>query len=146
MSSHKGMSFAGGDQSAPSPRPRQLRVLIADDDRDTVRTLMMVLRHEGNEVRGVYDGPAVISAMEDFQPHAAIVDVNMPGLSGYDVARRVRSKRGGERLLLVAISGIYKQGADRFMAHAAGFDHYLTKPYETSDVLKLLAPLRNPSR
>lgn len=134
-----------GEQGEPSKAARPLRIIVADDDQDTVLTLTMVLRHEGHDVRGVDKGSDVGKAVEEFNPDALLVDINMPDLSGYEVARRIRSKRAGERLLLIAISGVYKKGSDRVLAQLAGFDHHLSKPYEASDVLRLLERLRNPS-
>jgi DNA-binding response OmpR family regulator len=116
------------------------RVLIADDDPDTVLTLAMVLRDEGHEVRGVYSGGDVPRAARQFAPHAVVVDINMPVLNGYDVARAIRTRN-----LLIAISGIYKKDPDKLLAGIVGFDHFLSKPYQGSDVLKLLEPLRTRS-
>ena len=137
-----GESAQGGHESAKAPRP--LRILIADDDRDAVLTLMMVLRHEGHEVRGVYKGIDVLRLLEEFEPDAVIVDIHMPELNGYDVARGIASKRR-HMPLMIGVSGVYKKGSDRILAELTGFDHYLTKPYDPSDVVRLLAPLRVPS-
>lgn len=119
---------------------RSLRILVADDDRDTVVTLMMVLRHEGHETRGIHKGAEVPRLVSEFAPDTVILDIHMPDVSGYDVARSMTDRR--PRPLLIGISGVYRKAADMLMAKAIGFDHYLTKPYEPSDVLKLLAPLR----
>ena len=134
---------SGADE--PSKAPRPLRILVADDDRDSVLTLMMVLRHGGHEARGVYKGADVVKAIEDFQPDAAFIDISMPDLSGYEVARRIREQRGGDKILLIAISGIYRKHLDVLLGTIAGFDHYLTKPYQPSDLLRLIAPLRLPA-
>jgi DNA-binding response OmpR family regulator len=136
-----GESVQGGQESAKPPRP--LRILIADDDRDAVLTLMMVLRHEGHEVRGVYKGIDVLRSLADFAPDAVILDIYMPELNGYDVARGIAS-RLRQMPLMIGVSGVYKGGSDRILAELTGFDHYLTKPYDPSDVLRLLAPLRVP--
>jgi CheY-like chemotaxis protein len=128
------------EQTAQAIGRRSLRVLIADDDPDTVLTLEMVLRDEGHEIRGVYRGTDVLGTVRQFVPDAIFVDINMPDLNGYDVARAVRSKNGN--VLLVAISGVYKAEPDRLLAGMAGFDHFLSKPYQTTDVLRLLEPLR----
>ena len=131
------------EQTAQQEGARTLRVLIADDDRDTVLTLAMVLRDEGYEVRGVYGGSEVLRAVRQFAPHAVVVDINMPDLSGYEVARAIRSRNNN--VLLIAISGIYKRDPDKMLAGIVGFDHFLPKPYQAGDVLKLLQPLRSPS-
>jgi two-component system, sensor histidine kinase len=134
-----------GDEghAAPSKDSESLRVLVADDDRDTALTLATVLRDEGHEVRCVYSGSAVLEAVKQFDPHAVVVDIKMPGLDGYDVARGLRTKYG-EKVLLIGISGIYKKDSDRVVAGLVGFDHFLVKPYLASEVLKLLETLRRP--
>jgi DNA-binding response OmpR family regulator len=130
-------------QADPSKGSDSLRVLIADDDRDTVLTLATVLRDEGHEVRCVYSGSTVLETVREFDPHAVVVDIKMPGLDGYDVARGLRTKYG-EKVLLIGISGVYKKGSDRVLAGLVGFDHYLVKPYLASEVLELLETLRKP--
>jgi DNA-binding response OmpR family regulator len=128
------------EQTAQVNGPGALRVLIADDDPDTVLTLEMVLRDEGHEVRGVYNGSEVLRAVRQFAPHAVVVDIHMPDLSGYDVARAIRTRNAN--VLLIAISGVYKADPDKMLAGLAGFDHFLPKPYAAADVLKLLEALR----
>ena len=128
------------EQTAQAIGRRSLRVLIADDDPDTVLTLEVVLRDEGHEIRGVYRGSDVLTAVRKFVPDAIVVDINMPDLNGYDVARAVRSRNGN--VLLIAISGVFKAEPDKMLAGMAGFDHFLSKPYQTTDVLRLLEPLR----
>jgi CheY-like chemotaxis protein len=128
------------EQTAQAIERRSLRVLVADDDADTVLTLETVLRDEGHETRGVYRGTDVLRTVRLFVPDAVFLDIKMPDLNGYDVARAVRSKNGN--VLLIAISGAYKAEPDRLLAGMAGFDHFLSKPYQTTDVLRLLEPLR----
>ena len=118
-----------------------LRILIADDDRDTVLTLMIVLRHEGHEVRGAYNGNQALEAVRQFEPDAVLLDIDMPQGSGWEVVRQIR-ERLAKRPLMIGISGEYKHSVDRILSEIIGFDHYLTKPYEASEVLRLLAPLR----
>jgi CheY-like chemotaxis protein len=122
---------------------RALRVLVADDDRDSVLTLMMLLREEGHEARGVYSGRQVMGHVLDFDPDVVLLDIAMPELSGWEVARTIRARRGAERPLLIGISGEYKQGADRVLAQILGFNHYFVKPYAPADLLALLAPPRD---
>jgi DNA-binding response OmpR family regulator len=131
-----------GAPEPPKPR-RALRILIADDDRDTVMTLMVVLRHEGHEVKGVYNGKQALEAIRQFEPDAVLLDIAMPELSGWEVVRQVK-ERLARRPLMIGISGEYKQSVDRILSEVIGFDHYLTKPYQASDVLRLLEPLRLP--
>lgn len=124
--------------------PRQLRILVADDDLDSVLTLMMLLRDEGHDVRGVYNGQQTLKAVLEFEPHAVLLDIALPDLSGWEVARQIRARETGERPMLIGLSGEYKQGADRILAEIIGFDHYVLKPYDVNALLELLAPLKWP--
>lgn len=120
---------------------RALRIVVADDDRDAVLMLATLLRQEGHEVREVYRGDAVFYLVREFEPDAVLLDIGMPGLTGLDVARKLREKLGHACPLLVAITG-WNKGADRILGQIAGFNHYLTKPYSTEALLGILAPLR----
>ena len=133
------------EQGEPSKAPRPLRIIVADDDRDTVLTLMMVLRELGHEVRGMHNAQDAVRAIQDFEADAVLLDIAMPGMSGYEAARKINERYGERKPLLIAISGVYKQGSDRVLSKIVGFDHHLVKPCEWSDVLRLLEPLRNPS-
>ena len=81
--------------------------------------------------------------MKQFAPHAVLVDINMPGLNGYDVAKSLRTDYG-HKVLVIGISGVYKKDSDRVLAGLVGIDHYLVKPYLASEVLELLETLRKP--
>ena len=124
-------------QPHPAPAHRR-RILIADDDRDAVATLAALLLDEGHEVREVYRGDAVLYYLREFRPDVLIVDINMPGMSGYDVARQVHEVFGVERPALIALTGWYRGSADRILGRILGFDHYLTKPYDPSELLRLV--------
>ena len=119
---------------------RRLRILVADDERDQVTTLALLLGDEGHEVREVYRGSEVLRMVRDFDPDVALVDIGMPGMTGYDVAREVRQIYGKGRPLLIAVTG-WKQSSDRILATLAGFDHHLAKPFDTSALLALIEPL-----
>jgi DNA-binding response OmpR family regulator len=119
---------------------RRLRVLIADDERDQVATLAALLIDEGYEVREVYRGSEVMRMARDFDPDIALIDIGMPGMTGYDVAREMRQEFGKPRPLLIAITG-WKQSSDRILARLAGFDHHVAKPCDPKALLELLAPL-----
>lgn len=131
---------------APNERrtlSRPLRVLVADDDRDTVDMLSFILRDEGHVVHGVYTGKEVLSALGMFRPDAVILDIAIPDVSGYAVAEAIRhSFQHVRRPLMVAITGMWKEMPDRALAHQVGFDHHLLKPYEPAEVLRLLEPLQ----
>jgi DNA-binding response OmpR family regulator len=140
MTKRLGESVQGG---GPTAAPKALRILIGDDDRDSVLSLMMLLRDEGHDVRGVYRGSQVIEAQRAFDPDVVILDLFMPDRSGFEVAREIRP-RHGDRPLLIAISGRYTKEPDRILAEITGFNHHLIKPYQPSTLLSLLEPLRSP--
>ena len=119
---------------------RKLRVLVADDERDHVATLAALLADEGHEVREVYRGSEVTRMARDFDPDVALIDIGMPGMSGYEVAREMRIEFGKNRPLLIAITG-WKQSSDRILARLAGFDHHVAKPFDPQALLELIAPL-----
>jgi CheY-like chemotaxis protein len=119
---------------------RRLRILIADDERDQVATLAAILQDEGHQIREVYRGTEVLRMLHEFDPDVALVDIGMPGMTGYDVAREIRQAYGKERPVLVAITG-WKKSSDKIAAKLAGFDHHLPKPFETKELLELIEPL-----
>jgi PAS domain S-box-containing protein len=121
---------------APPMAPPGVRVLVADDNRDAADTLCRILSLYGYEVRAAYDGSAALEVCESFQPHAAVLDIGMPGRSGYDVARVLRERRGSG-LRLVALSG-WGSETDVQRARDAGFDHHLTKPVDPAQLNEVL--------
>jgi len=135
-----GLHSSGGS-SRPSPARRRLRVLVADDERDTVLMLTAILRDEGYETEGVYNGRDALAATSGFDPDVVVVDIVMPGMSGWEVARAVREETSAERPLLIAISGQYTKASDRFLAESVGFNHFLQKPCDPGELLALLKPL-----
>lgn len=142
MSNKREIEFSGG-QAEPGKAPRSLRILIADDERDAVLTLMMLLREEGHDARGVYSGKQALAFLRDFEPDVALLDIALPELSGWEVARQIRERKG-DRPLLIALSGIYKSPTDKFLSESVGFDHHLLKPYDPKVLLALIAPLTQP--
>lgn len=124
--------------SAKARAARSLRIVVADDDRDAVVTLAAILQHQGHEVREVYRGSEVLHLVRDFDPDVALIDIGMPGMTGYDVAREIRQVFGPRRPKLIAVTG-WKKASDRIAAQIAGFDHHLPKPFETEALLALLA-------
>ncbi len=121
---------------------RPLRIIVADDERDTVVTLEAILLHEGHSVFGVYKGPEAIAQAKRHKPDAVILDIDMPGMSGYSVAREIRAMFDPWAPLLVAISGKWVGQTDKMLADLAGFNHFLQKPCDPQVLLRLLEPLR----
>ena len=120
---------------------RPLRIVVADDERDTVLTLMTLLEEEGYQVRGLFGGAEVSRAVRDFRADAVLLDLAMPDKSGFQIAQEIRGSPGGTVPLLIAVSGQYKKGSDRLLSEMVGFDHHVAKPYDLNAVLRLLAPL-----
>jgi PAS domain S-box-containing protein len=116
------------------------RVLIADDNQDAAESLGMLLEIEGHEVRVVHDGRAALSAFADFKPDAALLDIGMPQLSGYEVARIVRENLQQRSAVLIALTG-WGQDRDKEQALAAGFNHHFTKPVEPAQINEILRSL-----
>jgi len=125
--------------STPTSIPRRLRVLVADDEHDTVLTLMQLLRDEGHDTRGVYQGGEVMPALEIFDPDVVLLDIAMPDTSCWEVARDIRTRYGEPRPLLIAISGLYKQSAEQILGTMAGFNYYVAKPYDPAVLLDLIS-------
>jgi DNA-binding response OmpR family regulator len=126
-----------------SAAARKLRVLIADDDRDLALTWMMLLRDEGHEVHAVYSGRYVMGAVIDIDPDVVLLDIDLPGFSGWEVAKMIRERRGNERPVLVGISGKNKDGADKILAEIIGFNHYFLKPCDPTELLDVLSSLKH---
>jgi len=116
------------------------RILVADDDKDAVLSLGALLRQAGYEVRGVHRGAEVLEAVFNFAPDIVLLDIGMPQMSGYDVARTLRSRYGSARPALIALTGRAGE-ADRQQARAAGFEHHVAKPYEPRALLRLIREL-----
>ena len=117
------------------------RILIADDNLDSASLLKRLLGMMGHEVRIAHDGLEALEIAKAFMPHAALLDIGMPKLNGYDLARKIRSHPGTKATLLVAMTG-WGQDEDKRQAREAGFDHHLTKPMDVSTIEKLLKLIR----
>jgi len=145
---------AGLDPGAPARRPRPLaaatgqvrrRVLVVEDDRDSREMLRLILEFEGHEVHEAEDGPGGIEVAITRRPDVTVVDVGLPGMDGFEVARRIRSAPSGRDLLLVALTG-HAQPEDRLRSQEAGFDIHLTKPMTREKVDELLRLVGGPTR
>jgi CheY-like chemotaxis protein len=114
------------------------RILVVDDHQDSTDSLALFLRLRGHEVRTAHDGPGALEEIERYRPDVVFLDLGLPGMSGYDVARRVRMMNGQGALRLVALTG-YGTDADRQKTRDAGFDVHLAKPVDPRAVDTLLA-------
>ena len=119
------------------------RLLVVDDNRDLADMLASLLEVMGHEVRAVNDGPAAISVAAEYHPHAVFLDVGLPGMNGYEVARKLKSLYAD--MTLIAFTG-YGQDEDRRRVREAGFDHHLVKPADASELTRIIdsLPAREP--
>jgi PAS domain S-box-containing protein len=121
----------------PGGKPTPRRVLIADDNRDAAESLAMLLRFEGHDVTVAHNGREALAMFNTLLPEVAVLDIGMPELDGYEVARQVRQRSSGRAVTLIAVTG-WGQEADKAQALAAGFNHHFTKPIQTEQLSLLL--------
>ena len=119
---------------AQGPVPR---VMIADDNPDHVAMTAALLHTEGYDVRGLPSGTTLLEQFTAFRPHVVILDIGMPVLTGYDVARSLRTSSEGAVVLLIALTG-YDQQSDRSLSKIAGFDHHLAKPADPNTLTAII--------
>jgi CheY-like chemotaxis protein len=119
---------------------RALRIIVADDNRDAALSLAAVLKDEGHSVYEVYRGDGVLELAGRFRPDVLILDIGMPGLTGFEIAHRLRRELGHACPMLIAITA-WNQPTARAMGKLSGFSHYLTKPHSTEELLEILASL-----
>jgi signal transduction histidine kinase/DNA-binding response OmpR family regulator len=117
------------------------KVLVVDDHPDVTRSLARLLRLSGHEVRTAEDGAGALAEVERFRPEVVLLDIGLPGMDGYQVARAIRKLPHTESLVLVALTG-YGQADDRRRSHEAGFDHHLVKPVDADALSAVLAAAR----
>jgi signal transduction histidine kinase/ActR/RegA family two-component response regulator len=125
-------------RTTPHPAPVRLRVLVVDDNRDAADSLGVLLDVLGYDVRVAHDGNAALEAVGRFEPVLVLLDLGMPEMDGYEVARRLRAGPGGHALVIVALTG-WGQEEDRQRSRAAGFDHHLVKPTDIDALQRLFA-------
>ena len=116
------------------------RILVVDDNRDSAESLAMLLEMSGNQTQTAHDGLKALEAAAKFRPDAMLLDIGLPELNGYEVCRRVRAQPGGERMVLIALTG-WGQDQDRQKSTAAGFDSHLVKPVDINALMELLSAL-----
>lgn len=127
----------GPESASTAPR----RILVVDDNRDAADSLAMLLSHAGHDTQTAYGGAEAIEAAAGFRPDVILLDIGMPKLSGYEVARQIREQAWGKAIFLVALTG-WGQAEDRSKSRAAGFNEHLVKPVEHSVLTKLLNDLK----
>jgi PAS domain S-box-containing protein len=141
------LPLADGNAPRPDPEPEEMRtggsrparrVLVVDDNVDAAEMLAELLKLDGHEVRTATSGPDALEAVAGFVPHVALLDIGLPGMNGFELARRLRAQPGLTGLTLVAVTG-WGQREDREQSKEAGFDHHLTKPVDPDDVRRLVA-------
>jgi signal transduction histidine kinase len=118
----------------------QRRILVADDNNDALESLATLLQLSGHEVYTAPNGAMALEAAEQHRPEVALLDIGMPKLDGYEVARRIRAQPWGQRITLVALTG-WGQDSDRRRSQEAGFDSHLVKPLDLDKLTELLAGL-----
>jgi signal transduction histidine kinase len=116
------------------------RILVVDDNRDAADSLATLLQMVGANVEVAYDGPEALRLIEAFHPRVAVLDLGMPGMSGLDVARRIRQRQGKDACTLIALTG-WGQDSDRQLTRDAGFNHHLTKPVDFGEMQAVLTAL-----
>jgi signal transduction histidine kinase/CheY-like chemotaxis protein len=131
-------------QSTDPITPSGLRLLVVDDNQDASVSLAMLLRLQGHEVRVAHSGPGALEMTKSYVPHAVFLDIGMPGMDGYEVARRMRQQPGLEKVVLAALTG-WGQQEDRRRTTDAGFSHHLVKPPEPKALESVLAALKHRS-
>jgi PAS domain S-box-containing protein len=124
-----------------SPAGSGSRLLVVDDNHDSAESLSMLLRARGHEVRVAFSGPAALEIARDYAPEIVFLDIGMPGMDGYEVARRLREQGGSPDVVLVAITG-WGQKEDRRRSAESGFNHHLVKPVDPDAVETLIETAR----
>jgi CheY-like chemotaxis protein len=126
-------------EAAPAPTPTMARrVLVADDNRDGAEIMSLLLQQYGYEVTVAHSGTEALTAAAQVVPEIAILDIGMPGMNGYEVARRIRAEAWGKQMMLIALTG-WGQEEDKKKAFEAGFDHHLIKPIDPDALETLMA-------
>jgi CheY-like chemotaxis protein len=115
-----------------------LRILVVDDNQDSAESLALMLQMIGHDARSATDGLAGLETAQAFRPEVMFLDIAMPRLNGYDLARRIREQHWGRGLSLIALTGLARADDER-QAREAGFNHHLVKPVEFEAVVQLLS-------
>ncbi len=116
------------------------RILIVDDNEDSADSLCMLLKLLGDDIDVARDGPTALAALKTHRPDIVLLDIGLPGMDGYEVARRTREDMDNSDVTLIALTG-WGQEEDRRRSKEAGIDHHLVKPVDFSTLKQLLASL-----
>jgi CheY-like chemotaxis protein len=123
-------------------QPAPARVLIVDDNVDIAKMMSVLVAHCGHLPRVVHDPQTSLDVAREFQPDVAFLDIGLPGMSGHELARRLRQEPGLQNVLLVALTG-YSQEEDRQRSEESGFDVHLVKPVTLAMLQQILAQRRH---
>ncbi|MEO5825175.1 MAG: GNAT family N-acetyltransferase [Gemmatimonadales bacterium] len=126
----------GSHPSIPQMGGAERRIMVVDDSRDAADSLGTILELMGATVRVVYDGAGALDALDTFRPHAALLDIGMPGMDGYEVARQMRQRDNHNGLRLVALTG-WGQDEARKLSREVGFDDHWVKPVDPQTLMLL---------
>ena len=137
MTVPKANELSTSHSTSPANAAATLRILVVDDNRDSAETLSMLLELMGNEISVAYDGEQALAMAKEIKPDVVLLDIGLPKLNGYDVARLIRQEPWGSNPILVAITG-WGQTEDKDLSREAGFDHHLVKPVDHDQLLKLI--------
>ena len=133
----KAPAAQAAQQAEPADRAVARRILVVDDNVDAAVTLSQLLKSLGHESWAVHDGPAALKAAAELRPDTVLLDIGMPGMDGYEVARRLQAAKKDQGLRIIAITG-WGQDADRQRSREAGFDMHLVKPVDPSVLLRVV--------
>lgn len=124
--------------------PPARRILVVDDNHDSAESLALLVELLGNEVRTAADGTAALEQVAAFEPTLAFLDIGLPGISGYELARRIRALPHGEKVFLVAVTG-WDEARIGARARDAGFDELVMKPMDLGVLKRILGEPRSRS-
>jgi CheY-like chemotaxis protein len=124
--------------AVPQATIARRRILVVDDNIDAAMSLSQLLELDGHESQAVFGAMEALERVASFRPDVVLLDIGLPQMNGYEVARRLRQLESGKRLKLVALTG-YGQSEDRQKALAAGFDEHLAKPVDLAALERVLA-------
>jgi CheY-like chemotaxis protein len=127
------VATSSGAREGVAPR----RILVVDDNHDAAASLSLLLELDGHTIVAAHDGPSAFAAADAHRPDVVLLDIGLPGMSGYDVARGIRQQAWGRDMVLVALTGWGQEG-DRSRTRAAGFDAHLVKPVDYAELTEVL--------